>query len=81
MAGLQRLAADAGLAPGASTLCVLQGDPPQRILEPEQEQNCDLIAIGKHGRSVIEETLLGSVTKHVLAQANGDVLVSTYAAS
>ncbi len=36
-----------------------------------------LIAIGKHGRNMVEELLLGSVTKHVLAESAGDVLVST----
>ncbi len=32
---------------------------------------------GKHGRSVTEQLLLRSVTKHVLAQGQADVLVST----
>jgi nucleotide-binding universal stress UspA family protein len=32
--------------------------------------------LGKHGRNIIEETLLGSVTKHVLAESSCDVVVS-----
>ena len=32
--------------------------------------------IGKRGLGLLEEWLLGSVTKHILAQSNGDVLVT-----
>ncbi len=45
------------------------------ILEQEQEQDCDLIVIGKHGSGMLEELLLGSVTKPVLALSSADVLV------
>ena len=41
----------------------------------ELEQDCDLIVIGKRGLGLLEELLLGSVTKHVLAQSSADVLV------
>jgi nucleotide-binding universal stress UspA family protein len=33
--------------------------------------------LGKHGQSATEELLLGSVTKHVLAEGRSDVLIST----
>ncbi len=55
---------------------VIHGDPSTRILEQEQEQDCDLIVIGKRGQGIFEELLLGSVTKHVLTQSVGDVLVA-----
>ena len=35
----------------------------------------DLVAIGKHGTSALEDLLLGSVTLHTLASARCDVLV------
>ena len=57
-------------------LLVRQGDVSQRILEQEQEADCDLIVIGKHGKDAIEELLLGRVTRHVLTEAQGDILVS-----
>jgi len=47
-----------------------------RILEQEQTIDADLIVIGKHGRSVMAELLLGSVTKHVLAHSSSDVLIA-----
>jgi nucleotide-binding universal stress UspA family protein len=33
------------------------------------------VVLGKHGASMTEELLLGSVTKHVLSQARADVLI------
>lgn len=54
---------------------VVYGDAAPRILEHEEEVGADLIVLGKHGTGMVEELLLGSVTKHVLAQARCDVLV------
>lgn len=50
-----------------------------RIIEHEQTTDADLIVMGKHGQSVMEELLLGSVTKHVLAYSSSDVLIAGYA--
>lgn len=72
---LHELAASAGLAPGSYLARVIHGDPSQQIVAMEQEYDADLIVVGKHGTHVAEEMLLGSVTKHVLAEAQGDVLV------
>jgi len=73
---LDTLAHQAGLKPGHWDTCVIEGDAGQRIVEQEQEQDCDLVVIGKHGQSVAEELFLGSVTKSVLAEGSSDVLVS-----
>lgn len=73
---LHALRDEAGLTPDDSNLIVLHGDPTGRIVEQEQEQDCDLIVMGKHGDNLIEELLLGSVTKHVLAESQSDILVS-----
>lgn len=74
---LHALVHDAGLRPGQWEPCIVEGDASQRILEQEQARDCDLVVVGKHGQSVAEELLLGSVTKHVLAEGSGDVLIST----
>lgn len=74
---LYALAAGAGLAPTDWTPCLVHADPSLAICEQEIEQACDLIVVGKHGRHVMEDLLLGSVTSHVLAECVGDVLVST----
>lgn len=75
---LHQLAQDHGLPSGAWSPSLVQGDAWLGIVEQEQEQDCDLIAVGKHGRHAIEELLLGSVTKSVLGETQGDVLVATH---
>ena len=55
------------LVHGAATL---------RILEHEQTMDADLIVMGKHGQSVMEELLLGSVTKHVLSHSSSDIFIA-----
>jgi nucleotide-binding universal stress UspA family protein len=74
---VNELAAQTGLKPGQWEACVIEGDASQRIVEQEQERDCDLVVLGKHGQSATEDLLLGSVTKHVLAEGSTDVLVST----
>uniref|UniRef100_Q47B81 UspA n=1 Tax=Dechloromonas aromatica (strain RCB) TaxID=159087 RepID=Q47B81_DECAR len=71
-------ALQARAAPGVSgiRLEVRQGDPSQSILQYEQEFDCDLIVIGKHGESLAEDLLLGSVARHVLEESQSDLLIS-----
>lgn len=72
---LHDLAAATGLTPVDYSARVVHGDPGEHIVAMEQEVDADLIVVGKHGTHVAEELLLGSVTKHVLAESQGDVLV------
>lgn len=73
---LHALRDEAGLNPYSSTLLVLHGVPSSRIIEQEQERDSDLIVIGKHGENLLEQLFIGNVTKQVLAEAQGDVLIS-----
>lgn len=73
---LNALRAQAGLAEANVSLAVAHGQAALRILEQEQEHDCDLIVMGKHGEHRIEELLLGSVTEQILSESQGDVLVS-----
>lgn len=75
LARLDELALDAGLTPAQWQSLVAFANPPDYVLEQEEEQGADLIVLGKHGSGMTEELLLGSVTKHVLGQARADVLV------
>ena len=54
---------------------VEHGDAAPLILAREAELGADLIVIGKHGQPVLEELLIGSVTRHVLSDSKCDVLV------
>lgn len=73
---LHTLSEEAGLSTLSTRFVVRHGEASLRIIEQEQEQNCDLIVVGRHGQNVLEKLLLGSVTKCVLAESQSDVLVS-----
>lgn len=61
----------------ARTRRVLQhGLPGASIVQQARELDCDLVALGRQGRGLVEEVLIGSVTKHVLGFADTDVLVA-----
>ncbi|OMG52419.1 hypothetical protein BJN45_14050 [Azonexus hydrophilus] len=77
MRKLRDLARREALPDADTQLLALHGDAPRLILEQEQEQDCDLIVVGKRGVNMLEELLLGSTTKHVLMESQGDVLVSS----
>ncbi|MCC6611057.1 MAG: universal stress protein [Burkholderiales bacterium] len=54
---------------------VVRGDAAPVIVAKEAELGVDLIVIGKHGQTLTEELLIGSVTRHVLSDSKCDVLV------
>lgn len=76
MEQLQSLREQAALQADACSLVVVKGHPALRILEQEQERDCDLVVMGKHGQNLFDKMLLGSVTRRVLDECQGDVLVS-----
>lgn len=76
---LHAFAGRAGLVPGQWDPCIVEGEASMRLVEQEQVLDCDLVVLGKHGQSAAEDLLLGSVTKHVLAEGQSDVLVATLA--
>lgn len=73
---LEAFAREAAVGPDTARLLVGRGDPSRVLVERQQEEGCDLIVVGKRGKGVVEELLLGSVTKHVLAESATDVLVA-----
>jgi nucleotide-binding universal stress UspA family protein len=54
---------------------VLQGAPFLEIVRCAQEENADLIVMGTHGRSGLQQILIGSVTEKVVRKAPCPVLV------
>lgn len=69
------LLASSGLPDAQLQSLLLHGDACVRILDQQGLHDADLIVIGKRGQGAVEELLLGSVTRLVLAQAPCDVLV------
>lgn len=74
---LMAMADRAGLKPGHWEPRVIEGEASMKLVEQEQELDCDLVVLGKHGQTATEDLLLGSVTRHVLAEGSADVLIST----
>lgn len=52
-----------------------EGEPYEKILEVAQEENCELIVMGRRGLSSMERTLMGSVTAKVIGYIHGRTLV------
>lgn len=80
-AKMNELVAEATVDENRVRRIVVHGEATTQVLESEQAQDCDLIVIGKRGQGLIGEVLLGSVTKHILAQSAADVLVADRAAA
>lgn len=68
--------AESGVDPDRIVRLIEHGHAPHKLPEIAAKWDPDLVIVGKHGRSRIEEFLLGSVTLHMLAQAECDVLVA-----
>ena len=49
---------------------------PSKLLDKAREISADLVIVGKHGKSLVEQLLLGSVTLHLLRECPCDVLVA-----
>jgi nucleotide-binding universal stress UspA family protein len=74
-AQLADLVASSRLPSGQLTSHVVTGDPGSQTLLHGSRHECNLVVLGKHGANITDELLFGSVTKHVLAGAESDVLV------
>jgi nucleotide-binding universal stress UspA family protein len=72
---IQALAQRVGLSPQDYTSLLAHGRAYKEILAAEASQRVDCIAMGKQGQGFVNELLLGSMTKHVLLEAQSDVLV------
>jgi nucleotide-binding universal stress UspA family protein len=66
LAASLRLVEAAGLKPHAH---VGVGDPGETVLAFARRLNCDQIVMGTRGHGSVTELLLGSVARHVVAQA------------
>ncbi|MFH1076742.1 MAG: universal stress protein [Pseudomonadota bacterium] len=51
------------------------GEPYEKIIDVAEEENCDLIVMGRRGLGRVERMLMGSVIYRVISHSNIDVLV------
>lgn len=73
---LDELVAGCGVPEASVRRVLVYGQPASGILEQARTHECDLIAMGKQGLRMIEELVLGSVTRQVLEHAHCDVLIA-----
>jgi universal stress protein E len=74
---MHAIADAAKLDPLTTSIVVVQGDAVEKILFFAQDYDCDLLVLGKHGKNLAEEFLLGSVTNKIVNLCSQDVLVMT----
>jgi len=75
-AEMRRFIGESGVDGGRLRHSVEYGDhPPAALREKAAAIDADLLVAGKHGRSIGEQLLLGSVTLHLLSECGCDVLV------
>jgi len=58
-----------------SKILVPVGHPPEEILNAADEEGCDVIVVGTHGKGFLAHTFLGSVSNSVLHRTRKPVLI------
>jgi nucleotide-binding universal stress UspA family protein len=56
-------------------ILVQVGYPPEEILKTADEERCDLIVLGSHGKGFLRQTFLGSVSGAVLTRTRKPVFI------
>ncbi len=56
-------------------IIVQRGNPVEEIIKSAEEHNCDLIVMGTHGQSTLEDVMLGSTARRVIRRSKVPVLV------
>jgi nucleotide-binding universal stress UspA family protein len=56
-------------------ILVPRGHPPEEILNAANEEGCDVIVLGTHGKGFLAHTFLGSVSNAVLHRARKPVFI------
>ena len=58
-----------------SKILVPRGHPPEEILNAADEEGCDVIVLGTHGKGFVAHTFLGSVSSAVLHRTRKPVFI------
>jgi len=58
-----------------SKILVSRGHPPEEILNTANEEGCDAIVLGTHGKGFLAHSFLGSVSKAVLHRTQKPIFV------
>lgn len=72
---LEESTSDPDLPSRIESVEIVEGYPADTILKMADELSCDVIVIGTHGKGVLENTFLGSVSRQVLRRTRKPVYV------
>lgn len=75
---MEAIADAANLDTANSTIIVVQGDVVEKIMFFANDYGCDLLVLGKQGKNLTEEFLIGSVTNEIVNICTQDVFVITH---
>jgi nucleotide-binding universal stress UspA family protein len=71
----KELADDSEAADRVQRIEICEGYPAEAILQKANELDCDEIIMGTHGKGIVANTFLGSVTKRVLRRTRKPVFI------
>jgi nucleotide-binding universal stress UspA family protein len=58
-----------------SKILIRRGHPPEEILNTAEDEGCDMIVLGTHGKGFLAHTFLGSVSSAVLHRTRKPVYI------
>ena len=58
-----------------SKILIRRGHPPEEILNAAEDEGCDMIVLGTHGKGFLANTFLGSVSSAVLHRTRKPVYI------
>jgi nucleotide-binding universal stress UspA family protein len=58
-----------------SKILIRRGHPPEEILNAAEDEGCDMIVLGTHGKGFLAHTFLGSVSSAVLHRTRKPVYI------
>jgi len=66
---------DASCLSLVSDIRVVPGHPVEEILKAAEQEKCDILVLGTHGKGLLSQTFLGSVARAVLDRARKPVFI------
>ena len=59
----------------ADEIIIKRGNPVEQIVKVAEEQNCDLIVVGRYGHGTLKDTMIGSTARRVLRRTQKALFV------
>jgi nucleotide-binding universal stress UspA family protein len=67
--------AEEGCSFDTDEILVLRGNPPEQILDTLEQKGCDLVVMGSHGYSALQDALMGGTARRVVRHSKVPVVL------